>query len=130
MNTEAARYPGYRWVVLLAAWLVAACVWWGWMVIPSLAFRLFPELNLTHMQFMLLFAGPFLLPIVSAIPGGALGDRYGIRLIVAIGIFLAGAVGLARVFASNFAGACCHQREDRLMVEAIRSLFSSRRTFL
>lgn len=104
MNTEVVRYPRYRWLVLGMAWLTLVCMIWGWFLIPSLAYCLFPELGLTHMQFTLIFTGPILLAIFATILGGALGDRYGIRLIVAIGAFLAGVIGLARVFTPSFGG--------------------------
>jgi len=42
--------------------------------------------------------------IFSSYAGGALADRYGIRLIVAIAAFLAGGTGLARAFVSSFEG--------------------------
>ncbi len=104
MTTEAVRYPRYRWVVLGMAWLTLVCVTWSQFLIPSLAYRLIPELGLTHMQFTLIFTGPMLIAIFAAIPGGALGDRYGIRLIVAIAVFLGGVIGLARAFTPSFEG--------------------------
>ena len=101
MNTEVVRYPRYRWLILGMAWLTVVCMIWGWFLIPSLTF---PEFDLTHMQFTLIFTGPNLVAILTTILGGALGDRYGIRSIVAISAFLAGAIGLARVFTPSFGG--------------------------
>lgn len=101
---DAVRYPKYRWVILGMAWLTFACLDWSQFLIPSLAYCLFPELGLTHAQFTLIFTAPVLTAIFASIPGGASADRYGIRLTVAIGAFLGGAVGLIRAFTPNFVG--------------------------
>jgi nitrate/nitrite transporter NarK len=104
MNTEGERFPAYRWVILGLAWLVLACLVWCWFLIPSLAFRLFPELELTHAQFTLLFTAPFIFGFLAPIFGGALGDRFGIRGIVAIAAFIAAITGVARVWTPSFEG--------------------------
>jgi nitrate/nitrite transporter NarK len=104
MNTEAERYPKYRWVVLGLAWVTVLFKSWSWFLIPSLAYCLIPELQLTHAQFTLIFTAPIFIAILTSIPGGALGDRYGIRLIVAIGIFLVGPIGIARAYVQGFWG--------------------------
>lgn len=104
MNPEATRYPRYRWVILGIAWLVLACIGWSHFLIPSLAYRLIPELGLTHMQFTLIFTAPILVSVFSSIPGGVLADRYGIRPVVAIAILIAGLSGLARAFTPSFEG--------------------------
>jgi len=75
---------------------------WSWFLIPSLAYRLFPELNLTHAQFTLILTAPFLIGVITPIPGGALGDRYGIRMVVAVAAFVAGIAGIARLGASSY----------------------------
>ena len=94
----------YRWVILGLAWIVLAAIHWSWYLIPSLAYSLSPELGLTHEQFTLILTGSLLVAIFTAIPGGALSDRYGIRLVVAIAAFLAGIIGLGRAFTSSFEG--------------------------
>jgi nitrate/nitrite transporter NarK len=104
MAREAVRYPGYRWVVLGIAWLLLACMSWSWFLIPSLASWLFSDLGLTHLQFTLIFTAPILASIFAAIPGGALCDRYGIRLVAAIAAFVAAVFSLARAFTPSFAG--------------------------
>lgn len=102
VSTEAERYPRYRWVILGIAWLTLLCLYWSWFLIPSLASRLSPELGLSHMQYTLIFTAPVLMGIWSAITAGAAADRYGIRLVVTIAVFLGGAAGLARAFAPSF----------------------------
>ena len=102
VSAEAERYPRYRWVILGIAWITLLCLYWSWFLIPSLASRLSPELGLTHMQYTLIFTAPLLMGIWSAITAGAAADRYGIRLVVTIAVFLGGAAGLARAFAPSF----------------------------
>ncbi|MBN2466806.1 MAG: MFS transporter [Deltaproteobacteria bacterium] len=104
MSTEAERYPSYRWIVLGLAWLVLTLLVWSWFLIPSLAFRLFPEFGLTHAQFTLILTAPFLIGIFTPLWGGALGDRFGIRLIVAVAALLASISGIARTFTPSFMG--------------------------
>lgn len=104
MIDEKERYPEYRWMILGLAWLVLVCLVWSWFLIPSLAYRLFPELKLTHAQFTLILTAPFLIGVLTPIIGGALGDRFGIRLIVAVAAFLAGLTGITRVFTPSFQG--------------------------
>lgn len=102
MSTDAQRYPRYRWVVLGIVWMTMVPLGWVQFLPSSLAYLLVPELNLTPTQLTLIFTAPILMGIFVNIPGGALGDRYGIRLIVGIGIILAGVSTIARVWVSSF----------------------------
>jgi NNP family nitrate/nitrite transporter-like MFS transporter len=69
---------------------------------PSLAYLLIPELGLTPMQLMLIFTAPIAMGVFTNMPGGALGDRYGIRLTVGTGALLAGLSTVARFWVSSF----------------------------
>jgi nitrate/nitrite transporter NarK len=102
VNTEVERYPRYRWVILGIAWITLLCLYWSWFLLPSLASRLSPDLGLSHMQYTLIFTAPVLMGIWSAITAGAAADRFGIRWVVAIAVFLGGVGGLARAFAPSF----------------------------
>lgn len=104
MTTGEVRYAGYRWVVLGLAWITLICVGWQIFLIPSLGAWLFPDLHLTLAQFVLLFTAPTLVAAITSIPGGALGDRYGIRSMVAFAAILGGVLGLARAFTPSFGG--------------------------
>jgi nitrate/nitrite transporter NarK len=83
-----------------------AMVAMGWIqFLPSsLAYLLVPELGLTPTQLTLIFTAPILMGIFANIPGGLLGDRYGIRLTVGIGAILAGVSTVARFWVSGFWG--------------------------
>jgi len=102
VSIEAERYPRYRWVILGIAWLTLLCLYWSWFLVPSLASRLTLDLNLSHMQYTLIFTAPVMMCIWCAITAGAAADRFGIRRVVAIAAFLGGAGSLARAFAPNF----------------------------
>jgi NNP family nitrate/nitrite transporter-like MFS transporter len=69
---------------------------------PSLSYVLVPDLHLTPTQLTLIFTAPVLMVALLSIPGGALGDRYGIRLVVGIAIILAGVSTLVRAWISGF----------------------------
>jgi len=104
MGTDAQRYPRYRWVVLGIAWMAMVAIGWVLFLTPSLAYLLVPELGLTPTQLTLIFTAPAFVGIFANIPGGTLGDRYGIRLTVGMGTILAGVSTLARAWVSGFWG--------------------------
>ncbi len=79
-------------------------VGWVQFLPSSLAYLLVPELGLTPTQLTLIFTAPILMGIFVNIPGGALGDRYGIRLTVGIGVVLVGVSTIARAWVSSFSG--------------------------
>ncbi len=94
----------YCWVVLGLGWLVMVTTWWSWTVIPSLAFQLVPDLSLTQVKYSLIYTAPLMVAAVTALPGGALADRYGIRRIVAIAAFTAAVTGFYRAYVSSCEG--------------------------
>ena len=102
MSQVVNRYPRYGWVVLAMAWLTMVTIMWGWQMLPALAYQLVPELKLTQPEFTLIFTAPVLVAIFTSLPGGALGDRYGIRTVVAVAAFLAATTGILRAFAPDF----------------------------
>ncbi len=102
MSTEVERYPKYRWVILGIAWLTLLCLYWSWFLVPSLASRLTADLNLSHMQYTMIFTAPVMMGIWCAITAGSAADRFGIRKVVTIAAFLGGVGGLSRAFAPNF----------------------------
>ncbi len=104
MSAQVNRYPRYCWVVLGMACLTMVTMMWGWQMMPALAYQLVPELKLTQQQFTLIFTAPVLVAIFTSLPGGALGDRYGIRAVVAVAAFVAAVSGLLRAFTPSFTG--------------------------
>jgi nitrate/nitrite transporter NarK len=104
MDSKESRYPSFRWVVLGIAWLAMVGMGWVLFLTPALAYELVPDLGLTPTQVTLIFTAPYLMGIFFNIPGGALGDRYGIRPVVAVAIVLAGLGTMVRAWISSFAG--------------------------
>jgi NNP family nitrate/nitrite transporter-like MFS transporter len=102
MDNQAEQYPSFRWVVLALAWLAMVGVGWVLYLTPALAYNIVPDLGLTPTQLTLIFTAPLLMATFVNMPGGALGDRYGIRLVVGIAVVLAGLSTLARAWVSNF----------------------------
>ncbi len=101
---DEARYTNYRWVILGMTWIIQFLGRCSWLLVPSLAYCLFPELGLTQMQFTLILTGPLIAAIFLSFLGGGFADRYGIRLAVSIGSLLYGIAGVARAFVSSFEG--------------------------
>ena len=104
MSTIQQRYQRYRWVMLGLAWFVMVCMGWVNFLPSSLAYLLVPELSLTPAQLTLIFTAPVLMCALFNIPGGMLGDRYGIRLVVGIGAILNAVSTVARFWVSDFSG--------------------------
>jgi len=104
MYNSVNRYHRYCWVVLGMACLTMITIMWGWQMLPALAYQLNPELGLSPTDFTLIFTAPVLVAIFSSLPGGALGDRYGIRAVVAVAVFIAAITGLLRAFTPGFTG--------------------------
>jgi AAHS family 3-hydroxyphenylpropionic acid transporter len=104
MEQKVNRYPRYGWVVLGLACLTMITTMGGWQMLPALAYQLTPELKLGPGEFTLIFTAPVLVAIFTALPGGALGDRFGIRGTVAVAAFIAAVAGLLRAFTPTFAG--------------------------
>jgi sugar phosphate permease len=104
MDSKAALYPSFRWVVLAVAWLAMVGVGWIVFLTPALAYDLVPDLGLTPAQLTLIFTAPFLMGVFITIPGGSLGDRYGIRAVVGAALALAGLSTIARAWVSSYGG--------------------------
>lgn len=98
---EEVKYPSYRWIVLFIAWGLFGMVAYNWNFTAT-RLDIVGDLGITLTQFHMVFTGPTLAAIFLCIIGGALGDRYGIRLIVGIGGLIAVAGCLLRFTAGSF----------------------------
>lgn len=92
----------YRWVILALAWLLIFFVNYSWYILPPLEEELSSSLGLSTDQLYLLLTAPTLAAALSSIPGGAVGDRLGVRRTVLAGILLGSAVGTARALSTGF----------------------------
>lgn len=104
MAQDSNRYSPYCWVVLGFAWLTMVSINWTWQLVPSLAYQLFPVLDLDQTRFTLIFTAPVLVAVFTSVLGGMLGDRFGIRKVVAVAAYIAALSGLLRAFMPSFAG--------------------------
>ncbi len=102
MAQDRNRYSSYSWVVLGLAWLTMVSINWTWQLVPSLSYQLFPALGLDQVKFTLIFTAPVLMAVFTSLLGGMLGDRFGIRRVVAIAAYTAALSGLLRAFMPSF----------------------------
>ena len=90
------NYPGtpkltekklrYRWFML--AWLMLVCLVIGLAtaIIPALFDEIKADLSLTHAQVGIIWGALSFGTLLSAVIGGALGDRLGVKKVIAIGL--------------------------------------------
>lgn len=95
---------GYRWWVLTNSFLVFTFAFgMGWTYIVMAVSQVMADLDLTLTAWGQLWAAVSFGTMLSAIPGGALGDRFGIQRIVGLGAVLMGTMLVFRATASGFA---------------------------
>ncbi|MDY6918226.1 MAG: MFS transporter [Chloroflexota bacterium] len=98
---EEVKYPSYRWVVLLVAWATFVMLTYNWNFTAT-RLDMVGDLGITLTQFHMVFTGPTLAAIFLCVPGGLLGDRFGIRMVVGIGALIAVVGCLLRLTATGF----------------------------
>lgn len=92
----------YRWVILGLAWLVIFFVNYSWYVLPPLEEELSSSLGLSTGQLYLLLTAPTLAAALVSLPGGAVGDRLGVRRTVLVGTLAGSLVGGLRALSPGF----------------------------
>ncbi|MBI3797860.1 MAG: MFS transporter [Deltaproteobacteria bacterium] len=101
MGTE---QVSYRWWVLINTFLIFAIAFgMGWTYIVMLVPPILQELGLNIADWGALWSAISFGTVLFAIIGGALGDRFGIRLTVGLGVFFMGGFLVLRGTASSFA---------------------------
>jgi MFS family permease len=81
----------YRWVVLGVAFLVhATCIALIWQAIPPLKQAMAPDLGTQWQQVVVVYAAVSFGMVFTQLPGGALGDKYSVRVVVGLGAVFAG----------------------------------------
>lgn len=95
----------YRWVVLLVAFLVhATCIALIWQSVPPLKQAMAPALATPWQQVVVVYAAFSFGMVLTQLPGGALGDKYSVRFVVAFGAGLAGLATAIRFLVPTLAG--------------------------
>jgi cyanate permease len=79
----------YRWIVLAVSMLAGFIGSYAQFQLPPLADKLMLTLHITPAEFALLMGGPLTGSLFICLIGGTLGDRYGVKNIVTIGLVLA-----------------------------------------
>jgi len=93
----------YRWWVLANTFLIFTIAFgMGWTYIVMLVSQVLQDLGLTMSDWGALWAAISFGTVLFAIIGGALGDRFGIRLTVGAGTFFMGCFLLLRGTATSF----------------------------
>ena len=95
---------GYRWWVLTNSFLVFTFAFgMGWTYIVMAVSQVMTDLDLTLTAWGQLWAAVSFGTMLSAILGGAVGDRFGIQRSVGLGVMLMGTMLVFRATASGFA---------------------------
>ena len=100
METE---QVAYRWWVLVNTFLIFTVAFgMGWTYIVMLVSQILHDLGLETTAWGLLWSAISFGTVLCALIGGALGDRFGIRLTVGLGVLFMGVFLLLRGTASSF----------------------------
>ncbi len=100
-NSDTAAKP-YRWVILAVIVLVQIALNAAQFQVAGLAGRIIGALGLSSGQFAMVLAAPMLTAALFGIPAGAMADRFGVRVTVAIGLCIAAASCFGRIGSDSF----------------------------
>ena len=92
----------YKWVMLLGVWFAYFAFGIVQGGIPPIIGPVSSDLDLSRSSMGTILGAWPLIYIVTAIPAGALIDRFNLKYTIGIGIFLIAVSGLSRVFADNY----------------------------
>jgi len=98
-------YPR-RWLILVVLFIVVGILQFAVILTPGIATIIIPEYSFTAAQFGIVCNMPFLAGVLFGIPCGSLGDRYGTKKLMILGllVFIAGAFW--RAFSTSFMTLC------------------------
>ena len=92
----------YKWVMLLGVWFAYFAFGIVQGGIPPIIGPVSSDLDLSRSSMGTILGAWPLVYILTAIPAGALIDRFNLKYTIGIGIFLIAVSGLSRVFADNY----------------------------
>jgi len=92
----------YSLLILFVIWMATFAGTYQQFQLPPLAERLFLTLNITNTQFSSMMSGPMIPAILFSILAGVLADRYGVKRVVGVGMFMGFTALILRIFAVNF----------------------------
>lgn len=102
---EERLYP-QRWLILAVLFIVVSILQFAVIITPGIATIFMPEYGFTPAQFGIVCNMPFLAGVLFGIPCGSLGDRYGTKRVMLIGLLIFVAGAFWRVFAADFMSLC------------------------
>ena len=90
------------WSTLGIAFFLSFAIWAPLFCVPPIENILKQELLITNTQASLLFTGPILMLVVTAIPAGLLADKIGVKRSICLGTVAAAIGVIGRCIAANY----------------------------
>ena len=95
-------FSNYRWVILFLVAMINfvfnACQF----QVAALAYKLIPEYGLTPSQYASVLNAPMLVAVFFCLFAGSLGDRFGIKRVISVGLLIGTTALFLRVLADNY----------------------------
>lgn len=101
-NEQLSDQSGYRWVILVLAWLVYFAFGLILTSIPPLVNIIAADLSLTYSEMGIILGSVILMYIPLAIPIGVGIDRIGLKKMIALGLLFISSSAVLRSFVFNF----------------------------
>lgn len=101
-DQELPKLSNYRWVILAVVALMDMTSNYVQFQVSALATTIMPDLQISTAQFSSLLMAPMLIAVFLSIPGGSLGDKFGPKKVVTVGLVISILGAFGRMFAQNF----------------------------
>lgn len=102
MSNEVNKAHGYRWAILIIAYLNVCIATYNQFQVTVFAEYIMDAIGMNETQFAGAAMAPMLIGVFTAIIGGVLADRFGVKKIVIFGIVISIIGCIARVFATTY----------------------------
>ncbi len=89
MSSKKPQTSSYSWILLAIVILAGGISVYTQLAVAARAYELIPALNLTPTQFAAIVSAPMFPTIFLAFPVGTLADRFGVKIVVTVGMILA-----------------------------------------
>lgn len=102
VSKEGIKLYSYRWVIIACMFVVHCCLNGALLILGGAALNVMSAFALDPQGFSLCMSVSFLTGAILGIPSGTLADRIGIRKVMILGLVVAAAGAVWRVFAVDF----------------------------
>lgn len=92
----------YRWKILIAMMLGISSLNFAILLVPSMAATIIGQFGLTQVQFATIASISFLAGFIFGIPSGTLADRYGVKLVIVVGLAISLLGAILRINAATY----------------------------